>query len=55
MTMAQQIALWADQVRDIAAQGLYFARDIYDRDGAISKGMAEPPANASCAAPGAGQ
>jgi ADP-ribose pyrophosphatase YjhB (NUDIX family) len=29
---AQQIALWADQIRDIAAQGLFFAQDIYDRD-----------------------
>jgi ADP-ribose pyrophosphatase YjhB (NUDIX family) len=32
MTLAQQIALWADRIRDIAAQGLFFAHEIYDRD-----------------------
>jgi ADP-ribose pyrophosphatase YjhB (NUDIX family) len=28
---AQQIALWADQLRDISALGLHFANNIYDR------------------------
>ncbi len=29
---AQQIALWADQLRDISAGGSHFAQNIYDRD-----------------------
>lgn len=29
---AQQIALWADKLRDISALGLRFAKDIYDHD-----------------------
>ncbi|MBA3947199.1 MAG: NUDIX hydrolase N-terminal domain-containing protein [Herpetosiphonaceae bacterium] len=29
---AQQIALWADQLRDMAAVGSHFAQNIYDRD-----------------------
>lgn len=31
MTPAQQIALWADKLRDMSAMGLYFAKDIYDQ------------------------
>lgn len=27
---AQQLALWADQLRDISALGLHFAHDLYD-------------------------
>jgi ADP-ribose pyrophosphatase YjhB (NUDIX family) len=29
---AQQIAWWADQLRDISAMGLLFSKNIYDRD-----------------------
>jgi ADP-ribose pyrophosphatase YjhB (NUDIX family) len=32
MTLAQQIAMWADRVRDIAAEGLHFAQDVYNRE-----------------------
>jgi ADP-ribose pyrophosphatase YjhB (NUDIX family) len=32
MTPAQQLALWADQLRDISALGLRFAQNIYDRE-----------------------
>ena len=32
MDLAQQIALWADRLRDVAAMGLYFARNIYDQE-----------------------
>lgn len=32
MTPAEQLALWADRLRDISAMGLYFTRDLYDRD-----------------------
>ena len=31
MTPAEQIALWADKLRDISAMGLRFAQNIYDR------------------------
>ncbi len=31
MTPAEQIALWADKLRDISALGLRFAQNIYDR------------------------
>jgi hypothetical protein len=31
MTPAQQIALWADKLRDHAAQGLRFAANVYER------------------------
>lgn len=31
MTLAEQIALWADQMRDLAAMGLLFSQNIYDR------------------------
>lgn len=31
MTPAEQIALWADKLRDISALGLHFARNIYDK------------------------
>ncbi|MBN1936936.1 MAG: NUDIX hydrolase N-terminal domain-containing protein [Anaerolineae bacterium] len=30
MTPAQQLALWADQLRDVSAMGLHFSRSIYD-------------------------
>ena len=29
---AQQIALWADKLRDMSAMGLHYAKDIYERD-----------------------
>jgi hypothetical protein len=32
MTPAQQIALWADQLRDLSALGLHFADDKYNQD-----------------------
>ncbi len=32
MTPAQQIALWADKLRDISAMGLRFCENIYDRE-----------------------
>jgi 8-oxo-dGTP pyrophosphatase MutT (NUDIX family) len=32
LTPAEQIALWADKLRDLSAQGLHFAEDIYDRE-----------------------
>lgn len=32
MNPAQQLALWADQLRDMAAMGLHYAPTIYDRD-----------------------
>ncbi|MCL4858394.1 MAG: NUDIX hydrolase N-terminal domain-containing protein [Caldilineaceae bacterium] len=32
MTPAQQLALWADKLRDISALGLHFAQNIYDRE-----------------------
>jgi ADP-ribose pyrophosphatase YjhB (NUDIX family) len=32
MTPAQQIALWADRLRDISALGLHFAHDPYDTE-----------------------
>jgi len=32
MISAQQIALWADKLRDISAVGLQFSNTIYDRD-----------------------
>jgi ADP-ribose pyrophosphatase YjhB (NUDIX family) len=32
MTLAQQIALWADKLRDISALGLGFAQNIYEKD-----------------------
>jgi ADP-ribose pyrophosphatase YjhB (NUDIX family) len=31
MTPAQQIALWADKLRDMSAMGLHFSKDIYDQ------------------------
>lgn len=31
-TPAQQIALWADILRDISARGLHFANNVYDQD-----------------------
>jgi ADP-ribose pyrophosphatase YjhB (NUDIX family) len=31
MTPTQQIALWADRLRDMSAMGLHYAKDIYDR------------------------
>lgn len=31
MTVAQQIALWADKLRDLSAFGLRFSQNIYDR------------------------
>jgi 8-oxo-dGTP pyrophosphatase MutT (NUDIX family) len=31
MKLAQQIAMWADQIRDLSAEDLYFAQDIYNR------------------------
>ncbi|MBI1801631.1 MAG: NUDIX hydrolase N-terminal domain-containing protein [Chloroflexi bacterium] len=32
MTPAQQIALWADKLRDMSAMGLLFSQNIYDRE-----------------------
>jgi mutator protein MutT len=32
MKIAQQLALWADKLRDISAMGLLFARSSYDRE-----------------------
>lgn len=32
MNLAQVIAQWADQLRDVSAMGLYFADNIYDRE-----------------------
>jgi hypothetical protein len=32
MTPAQQIALWADQLRDMAALGVHFAGNVYDAE-----------------------
>jgi ADP-ribose pyrophosphatase YjhB (NUDIX family) len=32
MDLAQQLALWADKLRDVSALGLYFTKNIYDRD-----------------------
>ena len=32
MTAAERIASWADKLRDMAAQGLKYAENIYDRD-----------------------
>lgn len=32
MTPAQQVALWADKLRDISATGLRFCENIYDRE-----------------------
>ncbi len=32
MQIEEQIALWADKLRDLSAMGLYFADDIYDRE-----------------------
>ena len=32
MTPAEQIALWADRLRDISARGLRFAKDVYDEE-----------------------
>lgn len=32
MTLAEQIALWADKLRDLSALGLYFADNIYDKE-----------------------
>jgi ADP-ribose pyrophosphatase YjhB (NUDIX family) len=31
MTPAQQIALWADKLRDMSAMGLHYTKDIYDQ------------------------
>lgn len=31
MSIASQIALWADKLRDLSAEGLRFSKDIYDR------------------------
>jgi len=31
MTPAEQIALWADRLRDISAMGLHFSKNIYDQ------------------------
>lgn len=31
MTPAQQLALWADRLRDMSAMGLYFTDNVYDR------------------------
>ncbi len=33
MTSAQQIALWADKLRDISALGLMFCKNFHDREG----------------------
>lgn len=32
MNPAERIALWADRLRDISAQGLQYAQNVYDRD-----------------------
>jgi ADP-ribose pyrophosphatase YjhB (NUDIX family) len=32
MTPAEQIALWADKLRDVSALGLHFAQNIYDKE-----------------------
>lgn len=32
MTVAQQIALWADQLRDMSAMGLRFSQNVYDQE-----------------------
>ena len=32
MTPAEQIALWADKLRDISAMGLYFSKNIHDKE-----------------------
>lgn len=32
MNPSQQLALWADKLRDLSAQGLHFAEHIYERD-----------------------
>ncbi|MBX3014270.1 MAG: NUDIX hydrolase N-terminal domain-containing protein [Caldilineaceae bacterium] len=32
MTPAQQLALWADQLRAMAGQGLYYAQDVYNQE-----------------------
>ena len=32
MNEAQQIALWADKLRDMSAMGLMFSKDLYDRE-----------------------
>ena len=32
MELAQQLALWADKLRDVSALGLHFTKNIYDRD-----------------------
>jgi len=32
MKFAQQLALWADKLRDVSAMGLFFARSSYDRE-----------------------
>jgi 8-oxo-dGTP pyrophosphatase MutT (NUDIX family) len=32
LTPAEQIAMWADKLRDMAAQGLKYAENIYDRE-----------------------
>jgi ADP-ribose pyrophosphatase YjhB (NUDIX family) len=32
MKPAEQIAAWADKLRDLTAQGLHYAKDSYDRD-----------------------
>ncbi len=31
-TLAQQLALWADKLRDMSAMGLVFAQNVYDRE-----------------------
>ena len=33
MTPAEQIALWADRLRDISAMGLHFTENAHDREG----------------------
>src|SRR5437867_3015985 len=32
MTPTQQLALWADELRDMSAMGLLFSQNIYDRE-----------------------
>ena len=32
MKIAQQLALWADKLRDVSAMGWHFARSSYDRE-----------------------
>lgn len=32
MNPAEEIALWADKLRDLSAQGLHFSKDIYDQE-----------------------